>query len=300
MFAKRFLLFHEKVKTTKVYLRDATLVGAYPLLLFGGKIKVDHARATATCDGWIRFRAAPRVAVLFKNLRKELDATLMRKIADPSLDVDADSAGLVRTIVELLESEETNEAAALAEAERERAEDEATEVEREPPANEKEKTRRARPDDERSMRRFTFWVPSLRASDYGSYVCIELRAHARITNIHEYSPSLASLSLRTCQRGKQRPVDPLVCLRLRRVSADVHLQSRRDPDAAARREQAVRELASLVTVARAVLLRAERRALGHHIRVPTAMTAKRTRRVIGSVIGSDASATSDAAFRVVS
>ena len=104
---KRFLLFHEKVKTTKVYLRDATLVGAYPLLLFGGKVEVDHARAKASCDGWIKFRAAPRVAVLFKNLRKELDATLMRKIADPSLDVDAESAGLVRTIVELLESEET-------------------------------------------------------------------------------------------------------------------------------------------------------------------------------------------------
>ena len=104
---KRFLLFHEKVKTTKVYLRDATLVGAYPLLLFGGKVEVDHARAKASCDGWIRFRAAPRVAVLFKNLRRELDATLMRKIADPSLDVDAESAGLVRTIVELLESEET-------------------------------------------------------------------------------------------------------------------------------------------------------------------------------------------------
>jgi ATP-dependent RNA helicase DHX36 len=41
---KRFLLFHEKVKTTKVYLRDATLVGAYPLLLFGGKVEVDHAQ----------------------------------------------------------------------------------------------------------------------------------------------------------------------------------------------------------------------------------------------------------------
>ena len=108
---KRFLLFHEKVKTTKVYLRDATLVGAYPLLLFGGKIEVDHARAKASCDGWITFRAAPRVAVLFKNLRRELDATLMRKIADPSLDVDAESAGLVRTIVELLESEETSETA---------------------------------------------------------------------------------------------------------------------------------------------------------------------------------------------
>jgi hypothetical protein len=46
----------------------------------------------------------------------------------------------VRTIVELLESEETKEAAVVAEPERKRAEDEATEVEREPFsfANEKE------------------------------------------------------------------------------------------------------------------------------------------------------------------
>ena len=65
--------------------------------------------APRRCDAGLEpnVRAAPRVAVLFKNLRKELDATLMRKIADPSLDVDAESAGLVRTIVELLESEET-------------------------------------------------------------------------------------------------------------------------------------------------------------------------------------------------
>jgi ATP-dependent RNA helicase DHX36 len=34
---KRFLLFHEKVKTTKVYLRDATLVGAYPVASVRGE-----------------------------------------------------------------------------------------------------------------------------------------------------------------------------------------------------------------------------------------------------------------------
>jgi ATP-dependent RNA helicase DHX36 len=65
-FEHRFLLFHEKMRTTKVYIRDATMVGPYPLLLFGGKVKVDHERAMATCDNWIHFRAAPRVAVLFK------------------------------------------------------------------------------------------------------------------------------------------------------------------------------------------------------------------------------------------
>jgi len=105
-FRHPFLVFHEKVKTAKVYVRDATMVGAYPLLLFGGKIKVDHARSSATCDGWIRLRAAPRVAVLFKSLRAELDALLMRKIADPSLDVSEQGGALVRTVVELLESED--------------------------------------------------------------------------------------------------------------------------------------------------------------------------------------------------
>ena len=104
-FEHRFLLFHEKVKTAKVYIRDATMIGPYPLLLFGGKVAVDHGRSQATCDGWIKFRAAPRVAVLFKALRKELDGLLMQKIATPELNMAKRSGDLVRTIVELLETE---------------------------------------------------------------------------------------------------------------------------------------------------------------------------------------------------
>ena len=103
-FESPFLLFHEKVRTTKVYLRDATAVGSYPLLLFGGKIKIDHERSRASCDGWIHLRAAPRVAVLFKHLRAELDALLMEKIASPSMDI-SHRIDVVRTIVEVLASE---------------------------------------------------------------------------------------------------------------------------------------------------------------------------------------------------
>ena len=117
-FEHRFLLFHEKVKTTKVYVRDATMVGPYPLLLFGGKVKVDHERASALCDGWIRFRAAPRVAVLFKALRAELDGLLMQKIATPELNIAEKSGELVETIVELLESERAVVAEARAEERR--------------------------------------------------------------------------------------------------------------------------------------------------------------------------------------
>ena len=128
-FRHPFLVFHEKVKTAKVYVRDATMVGAYPLLLFGGKIKVDHARSSATCDGWIRLRAAPRVAVLFKSLRAELDALLMRKIADPSLDVSEQGGALVRTVVELLESEDATRDARAARGEEERAGEESVQPE---------------------------------------------------------------------------------------------------------------------------------------------------------------------------
>jgi ATP-dependent RNA helicase DHX29 len=39
-FKHRFLVFHDKVKTSKVFLRDCTVVSPYALLLFGGPITV--------------------------------------------------------------------------------------------------------------------------------------------------------------------------------------------------------------------------------------------------------------------
>lgn len=65
-FAHPFLLFHEKVLSSKVYLRETTMVGGYALLLFAGSIAVDHDRAIITVDGWIDFNAPVRAAVLFK------------------------------------------------------------------------------------------------------------------------------------------------------------------------------------------------------------------------------------------
>ena len=38
-------------------------------------------------DGWLRFEGAPRVGVLVRELRQLLRQLLLRKIADPSLDV---------------------------------------------------------------------------------------------------------------------------------------------------------------------------------------------------------------------
>lgn len=98
-----FVVFHEKVQTTKAFLRDTTVVSAYALLLFGGNIGVDHEGATITVDDWLRFRAPARIAVLIRELRRALDAVLERKIANPDLDIA--NSPVLRVIAELLESD---------------------------------------------------------------------------------------------------------------------------------------------------------------------------------------------------
>jgi hypothetical protein len=58
---EKWLIYHEKVKTTKVYIRDGTFVAPYPLLLFGGQIDVHHEKQMIELDKWILFRANAKV-----------------------------------------------------------------------------------------------------------------------------------------------------------------------------------------------------------------------------------------------
>ena len=51
-------------ETSKVFVREASMVPVYSLLLFGGAIGVDHQRGLLTLDGWASFKAPARIAVL--------------------------------------------------------------------------------------------------------------------------------------------------------------------------------------------------------------------------------------------
>ncbi|CAI5497940.1 unnamed protein product [Closterium sp. Naga37s-1] len=51
VFRAPFLVFHEKVKTSRVYIRDCTVVSPAAILLFGGPIMVHHQRARVSVDG---------------------------------------------------------------------------------------------------------------------------------------------------------------------------------------------------------------------------------------------------------
>ena len=103
-FPSRWFVYYEKVRTSKIFLRDATMVSAYPLLLFGGELDVAHAKQTISVDGWIEFGAPPRVAVLFRQLRAELDRLLLQKIKEPKLELER-TGRTVSAIVQLLHEE---------------------------------------------------------------------------------------------------------------------------------------------------------------------------------------------------
>ncbi|XP_017345431.1 ATP-dependent RNA helicase DHX29 [Ictalurus punctatus] len=98
-----WLLYQEKVKYSKVYLRDTTLTSPFPILLFGGDIDVQHRERLVSVDGWIHFQAPVRIGVIFKHLRQLLDLLLERKLANPKLSLE--DSKTIQIILELIKSE---------------------------------------------------------------------------------------------------------------------------------------------------------------------------------------------------
>lgn len=98
-----WLLYQEKVKYGKVYLKETTLVSPFPILLFGGDIEVQHRERLLSVDGWIHFQAPVRIAVIFKQLRMLIDSVLRRKLENPKMALEDDK--ILHIITELIKTE---------------------------------------------------------------------------------------------------------------------------------------------------------------------------------------------------
>ncbi|XP_024155668.1 ATP-dependent RNA helicase DHX29 isoform X2 [Oryzias melastigma] len=102
-----WLLYQEKVKYGKIYLRDTTLISPFPMLLFGGDIDIQHREKLITLDGWINFQAPVRIGVIFKHLRKLMDSLLEKKLENPRMNLEGDTT--IHLILDLIRSEHTTE-----------------------------------------------------------------------------------------------------------------------------------------------------------------------------------------------
>ncbi len=79
-------VYHEKVQTSQIWLRDCTMVGVLPLLLFGGEVSRQPAAGTVAIDGWLVLDCPPKLAVLLAELRSHLDRLLqVRLLGYPTL-----------------------------------------------------------------------------------------------------------------------------------------------------------------------------------------------------------------------
>ena len=89
-FAQPFLVFHEKVKTSQVYVRDATVVSPFALLLFGGRMDIAHLKGEVVLDNWLRFSVAAQHAVMIHAMREKLMKIMRRKIDSPKMSLFED------------------------------------------------------------------------------------------------------------------------------------------------------------------------------------------------------------------
>lgn len=101
----RWLAYFSKVKTSRTFVRDSTMVSPYAILLFGGKITIQHEKKQMTVDGWIVFKSPARVAVLARELRRQLDTLLLRKFEDADINLREEGRAVNDAIIRLITQE---------------------------------------------------------------------------------------------------------------------------------------------------------------------------------------------------
>jgi hypothetical protein len=97
----RYVVYLEAVRSSSFFLRDATPVTPYALLLFGGELSVRGD--SVVVDGWAAFKAAPRVAVMLRALRTRLNQLLLSRVVTPQ--AEAETSTVLKSLKALLASE---------------------------------------------------------------------------------------------------------------------------------------------------------------------------------------------------
>ena len=110
--SSKYLVYHERVKTTRVYIRDATPVSPYALILFGGgRMKVESCprgsnESVLRLDGWLGFKCPRRDHLLVMELREVLDGILKHKVENPKTDFTEEGAGIIDAVKAILTMDE--------------------------------------------------------------------------------------------------------------------------------------------------------------------------------------------------
>lgn len=112
-FPFKWLVYGEKVKTQKVFLRDSTCVPTYAVLLLGGSLDVvqdddtEDSYGVTVLDGAYTFAAPSHTVSLIRQLRDTIDKLLTLKARDPGFEFNnSNSHGVIGAVKALMAEEE--------------------------------------------------------------------------------------------------------------------------------------------------------------------------------------------------
>jgi len=133
-FESNYLVYHERVKTTRLYVRDCTPVSPYALMLFGGALaaeggphshppplppsakggkgskarqkqqQADAAECVLSVDGWIKFSTPRSIQTLLLAVRESLDELLKKKIEQPEINLGGHEE-VINAVVQLISTQ---------------------------------------------------------------------------------------------------------------------------------------------------------------------------------------------------
>jgi ATP-dependent RNA helicase DHX57 len=86
-FESGWLVYSDIMETSKIFIRECSMVPVYAVLLFGGSIAVEHEKGMIIVDDWASFKAPARIGVLVRELRSEVARLLDEKIEDPTMNI---------------------------------------------------------------------------------------------------------------------------------------------------------------------------------------------------------------------
>jgi len=104
-FHRPFLVYNEKMRTSKVFLRECSTASPLSIFLFGGDAEIDYRGGYAIIDGWIRIKVLGRTAAILLMLRDRLSNVLRKKIDNRKSGqiIDFD---VIESVKRLLDKEE--------------------------------------------------------------------------------------------------------------------------------------------------------------------------------------------------
>ena len=102
-FESPWLLWTERVETSKIFLRQSSMISPYAILLFGGQLQVEHEAGLISLDGAWSFKAPAKIGILIRELRDEVRGLLAEKLENPAMQIS--SSPIVDALLTLLSSD---------------------------------------------------------------------------------------------------------------------------------------------------------------------------------------------------